>query len=498
MKVKDLMPGVTTDHFVDGDYIPAISKTLFAVHNPADNEELARFMLGGAEDINRAVKAARAAFENGPWPKMSIKERVKILCRFAGLVRENGKFLGMIESLTIGKLLKECISHDVERSAENIEFFAHQVEQGTEEVFHKEAEFLGKKIKTESMVSREPAGVVGIIVPWNSPLMLATWNIAPCLACANTCVVKPAPWGTLSILQLGALAQEAGIPKGVLNIVPGSIEAGDRLVRHPDVNRIAFTGGIETGKLVNKANAETRLAPPLLELGGKNPIIVFTDADFDLAIQGVIRGAFRSQGQSCVAGSRLLVERSLYLKFIYALTDHIQILKIGHQLDPEIQIGPLVTREHQLKVEDYIQSGIEEGAHLLMGGKRPDNPELKNGNYLEPAVFTDVLPEMRIWREEIFGPVLVVKTFGDEKEAVQLANNTEFGLSASIWTKDIGKAMRVASAINAGMVWVNSHFVRDLRAPFGGRKQSGSGSAGGRYSIEFYTQPRMICLSYEI
>ena len=326
--------------------------------------------------------------------------------------------------------------------------------------------------------------------------MLATWKIGPCLAAGNTCVVKPTPWALLSILQLGEIANEAGIPEGVLNIVPGGVEAGEALVSHPAVDRISFTGSVGAGKAVNQANAQARLAPVVLELGGKSPSIVFADADLDLALEGVARGIFRSQGQSCVADSRLLLERSIYDDFLKQLVESVGKMKIGEPISPDTQIGPLITKEHLQRVKNFISAGIEAGAKLTLGGKCPVDPALKNGNYIEPTIFENVTSEMAIWRKEIFGPVLVVMPFKTEEEAIAKANNSSFGLSSTVWTTDFERALSVAGSIESGMTWINSHFVRDLRSPFGGIKDSGVGSEGGRYSLEFYTKLKMMCLSY--
>lgn len=464
----------------------------YKLYNPANNSEvIAEITLSDAEMMQEAIKGAREAYDNGPWPKMSAKERGKTLRSIAGLMRERAELLGNIESLNVGKLLKECIEHEVVRAAENLEFFANLFARARRERYEKEINFLGRKGRIESVVSREPIGVVGIIIPWNSPLMLGCWNIGPCLAAGNTCVVKPSPWAPLSLLQLGEIANEAGLPPGVLNIMPGDKDAGDALVKDKRVNLVSFTGSPSVGRVINIANAETRFMPPILELGGKAPNIVFTDADMSLAVPGVARSIFRSQGQSCIAGSRLLVAGEIYPKFMDALIDCVKMMKIGSQFDSETQIGPLITREHLERVEAYIVSGINEGARLRYGGNRP--LELREGNFLEPTIFDRISTDMRIWREEIFGPVLVAKLFPSEEEAIALANDTEFGLSANIWTQDMEKAMRVANELDTAMLWINGHFLRDLRTPFGGRKASGYGRQGGEWSRNSFMQTKMVC-----
>ena len=496
MEFNQVKSKVKTDPYINGERVASSSNETYTSKNPSNNEEFATFPLCNAEDVNKAVLAARKAYDKGPWGKMPTKERVKLLRKFADLIEKNADLLGAIESYDVGKLLKECVNHDVARASANIRFFADKVSQAEDEVFFNDAAFLGKQIKTISVTRRDPIGVAGLIVPWNSPIMLATWKIGPCLATGNTCVIKPSPWALLSVLQLGELAQEAGIPDGVLNIVPGGVEAGKALVAHPGVDRISFTGSVRGGKEVNQSNASVRLAPVSLELGGKSPTVVFCDADLDFAIKGVARGIFRSQGQSCVAGSRLLLDHAIYQEFIEGLKSYVSEMKIGDQLDQDSDIGPLITEEHAQNVLSMIESGIKEGATLTIGGQRIKEGDLAKGNFISPAIFENVQAEMKIWKEEIFGPVLVVMPFSSEAEALHLANDTNFGLSSSVWTNNYERALRVAGEIEAGMTWVNSHFVRDLRSPFGGIKESGIGSEGGRYSLEFYTKPKMMCFPY--
>ena len=494
LDIPEFAKQIKTDHFVGGERVKGIQGYPFSYKNPADDKPFSEVYLGGRFDIQRAVEAAREAYDHGRWPRLSARERGRILRRMAKLMRERVQYLGTVESLNVGKLLKECVEHEAGRAAENLEFFAGLFARERRERFEKETRFLARNGKIESVVVHEPIGVVGVIIPWNSPLMLGCWNIAPCLAAGNTCVLKPSPWAPLSLLQMGDIANDAGLPPGVLNIVPGDKDAGDALVRDKRIDLISFTGGPDAGRKINIANAETRFMPPILELGGKAPNIVFRDADFDFAIEGVARSVFRSQGQSCVAGSRLILDSSIYVEFLEELTRHVRCLKIGNQLDPATEIGPLITREHRERVEEYIISGINAGARLLAGGNRPR--ELPDGNFLEPAIFDRVSTDMRIWKEEIFGPVLVVSSFQTEEEAVALANDTEFGLSGNIWTMDTEKAMRVAAKLDTAMIWINGHFLRDLRAPFGGRKQSGYGRQGGEWSRQSFTQTKMICSAY--
>ncbi len=497
MNIQEVISRIKVEPFIGGKREAVRSKgELYKCLNPANGELVATLPLAGKSEMEAAIVSARKAFNEGPWPKMAVQERAKILSKFAELISKEAEFLGTVESLNVGKLLEECITHDCQRAAANIRFFAGQSLQWQDEAFFNDANFLGRKIKTLSVTKREPIGVAGLIVPWNSPIMLATWKIGPCLASGNSCVVKPSPWASLSILQLGELANQAGIPEGVLNIVPAGIEGGEALVSHTAVDRISFTGSVPVGKIVNQTNARVRMAPISLELGGKSPSIVFMDADLDLAVKGVARGIFRSQGQSCVAGSRLILEQGIYSEFMTRLVDFTKRMKIGSQLNKDSEIGPLITREHLERVEKLVATGKKEGGKILFGGGRPAAADLKSGCFLEPTIFDGITPEMTIFKEEIFGPVLTVVPFKDREEALTLANSSCFGLSSSVWTSNYETALWTANRIASGMVWINSHFVRDLRAPFGGVKESGIGSEGGHYSLEFYTKPKMICMPW--
>lgn len=496
-----------TDSFIGGEYAKTLGR-IADFKNPATNGAYAIVTIASPSVMQQAVQAAREAFDRGPWPKMSPKERGEILRRMAALLGEEAEYFAAVEALNVGKLYSECVHHEVPRAVENFQFFADLFSEEKIERFEKEVNFLGRKGKIESIVLREPVGVVGIIIPWNSPLLLGSWNIAPCLAAGNTCVVKPSPRAPLSLLQFGEIAREAGLPPGVLNIVAGDDEAGDALVRDERVKLISFTGSPQVGQRIKIADAQVNLChrymPPILELGGKAPNIVFPDADIDFAVKGVARSIFRSQGQSCVAGSRLLVAGPIYAEFMEKLIAYIKTWKIGSQFNPETQLGPLITKQHLERVEEYILSGINEGARLRYGGNRPQ--DLRQGNFLEPTIFDRIDSSMRIWREEIFGPVLVASLFPwlencsrqdeYEKELIAMANDTKYGLSANIWTQDMEKAMRIAMQLDTAMIWINGHFLRDLRAPFGGRKASGYGRQGGEWSRDSFMQTKMICAAH--
>jgi acyl-CoA reductase-like NAD-dependent aldehyde dehydrogenase len=418
-----MQPTFRSHLFIDGEYVPAVSSKTFPVLNPADNTVLTELAEAGVEDVNRAVAAARKAFDEGPWPKLKTAERAKLLRRFAELLVKHAPELERIESLDVGKPVKESGGHDIPRAANNFSFFADALSQWTQDAHWTESNSLGQDVNLLSVTMRQPLGVAGIIIPWNSPMMLGTWKLAPCLAAGCTAVLKPSELAPLSLMKLGEIAQEANLPPGVLNIVSGFGEVGATLTTHPDVNAISFTGGVATGKRVMRAAADS-LKRISLELGGKSPNIVFADADVELAVKGAMRAIFRSQGQSCVAGSRLILHDAIYDRFMERFLAAVANLKVGDPLDPTTDFGPLITAQHRERVEGFIQSGLDEGARLLTGGKRPTDPALQKGNYLLPTVFEEVTSSMRICREEIFCPVLSVQRFHDEAEAVCLANDT--------------------------------------------------------------------------
>lgn len=488
---------IETKMFIGGEYISHPSSGTYNIYDPGNaNIHVATITLGNASDMAYAVHVAHETFLSGVWSGMSAEKRADILFRFAEGIKKNAEFLATIETLSIGKLYEECLMHEADRAANNIAHAACAIRTQTLRYFEDTKKFIGNPVATKSMVRREPFGVGGIIIPWNGPLLHSTWKFADCIAAGNTCVIKPPAWGALSVIQLGRIAKEAGLPDGVLNIVPGEREVGRALVENPDVARISFTGSHLGGLAVLKSNAEVgRFLSPSFELGGKNPNIVFADADLKYTTEGVARSCFRSQGQSCVAGSRVLVEKSIYEEFGSMLVRRIKGMKIGHQTDPKVEIGPIITKEHLAHIKRLNEIAIQEGGTLLTGGEEADcyrcgHPK---GNYFEPTLFAGVTPTMTIWKEEVFGPIIVIVPFSDEKEAITLANDTLNGLSANIWIKDIEKAYRVSDKLDTGMVWINGHFLRDLRAPFGGRKNSGSSSEGGEYSMDLWTEPKMVC-----
>jgi aminomuconate-semialdehyde/2-hydroxymuconate-6-semialdehyde dehydrogenase len=482
-----------TNLFIGGEYVTPSGGARFVDIEPATERELAQVADAGPEDIERAVAAAREAADHGPWPRMSAEARGRIMGRMADGIEKRAHELGRLEARDVGKPVSECINHDIARAARNLRFFANAAEVWTQDASYGDAKFLGADLKLVSLTERAPLGVGAIIIPWNSPLMLGTWNLGPCLAAGNACIYKPSELAPLTAIALGEIAVEAGLPPGVLNILSGQGAAGAALVSHPGVDGIAFTGGVATGRRVMAAAAES-LKRVTLELGGKSPNLVFADADLKRAAAGVARSIFRSQGQSCVAGSRLLVERKIADEFVAMVLDDMRTLKIGDPLKDDTEYGPLISAAHRSRVDSFVKEAVADGAELLAGGAIPEHP--RPGYYYLPTVLDRLRPGAHAVCEEIFGPVLTVERFEDEEQAVTMANATRYGLAAYIWTRELERALRVAARIKAGMVWVNSFFLRDLRTPFGGSRHSGVGRQGGRWSLEFWTEPKLVCLTY--
>ncbi len=479
--------------FIAGRYLDAAGSARFSDVEPATERELAQVTAASADDVNRAVDAAREAADRGPWPRMSADARAAILNKLAGGIEKRARDLGILEARDVGKPVSECVNHDVARSARNLRFFAAVAQTWTHEAADSDAKFLGRDLKLMSVTQRPPVGVGAIIIPWNSPLMLATWNLGPCLAAGNTCVLKPSELAPLTSIALGEIANEAGLPPGVLNIIPGLADAGAALVAHPGVDAIAFTGGVATGRRVMASAAES-LKRVTLELGGKSPNLVFADANLKRTAAGVARSIYRSQGQSCVAGSRLLIDGRVAANFLELLAGEIATLKIGDPLADGTEYGPLISGAHRERVHSFVAEAVAKGAKILAGGKMP--AEHGRGFYYSPTLLDGVDATSRAVSEEIFGPVLTVERFDDEEQAIARANATRFGLAAYVWTSDVDRALRVAEKIKTGMVWVNSFFLRDLRVPFGGAKMSGLGRQGGRFSMEFWTEPKLVCVAY--
>jgi len=480
-----------TDLFIDGRYVAPAGGARFDDIEPATGKLLARVASAGEADVAAAVSAARAAADHGPWPRLGAEARAKIIDRFADGIERRARALGEREARDVGKPVVECVQHDVARAAKNLRFFAAAAQTWTQEASFSDAKFLGADLRLVNVTARSPLGVGAIIIPWNSPLMLATWNLGPCLAAGNTCVLKPSELAPLTCLALGEIAAEAGVPNGVLNIVSGLGEVGAALTAHADVDAVAFTGGVETGRRVMAAAAQS-LKRVTLELGGKSPNLVFADADLERAAAGVARSIFRSQGQSCVAGSRLLVDTSIAEPFLERLLGEVKRLVIGDPLDERTEYGPLISAAHRDRVTRFVDAAVGEGAQVLCGGAALT----REGFYYAPTVLDRVASRSLAVCEEIFGPVLTVQRFADEADAIALANASRYGLAAYLWTGELARALRVAERLKTGMVWTNSFFLRDLRTPFGGARQSGLGRQGGRYSLEFWTEPKLVCMTY--
>ena len=470
-------------HFVGGAFTDGAAGRTFPTLTPTTNEPITDVAEGLAEDIDRAVRAARRAFDEGPWPRMTAAERARYLRRIGDRIVAAADAIGLLETLDTGLPIAQSGGAQVPRAAENFYFFAEMAPQIQGETYPQSGEFLNYTL-------RHPAGVAGLITPWNTPFMLETWKVAPCLASGCTCVLKPAEWAPLSAMKLAELIQDADLPLGVFNVVHGFGEtAGAALVAHPLVQLISFTGETTTGMEIMRTGAST-LKRFSFELGGKSPVIVFADADLERAVDAAVFGVFSLNGERCTAGSRLLVERSIYDDILARVRARVQAIRVGDPFDPATEVGPLIHPDHWQRVRAYMDVAREEGAQILVGGDRP--PGLPQGNYFQPTLLTDVRPGMRVEQEEIFGPVLAIVPFETEDDAIRIANGVTYGLAAYVWTSDIQRAHRVAQGIRAGLVWVNSQNVRDLRTPFGGMKSSGIGREGGVFSFDFYTEYQTI------
>ncbi|TQM11289.1 aldehyde dehydrogenase [Pseudonocardia kunmingensis] len=469
---------------IGGRWVEASDGARFDSINPFDGRHWADVPTATGQDVDAAVRAAREAFENGPWAASTPAQRSAVLRKLGDLIAANADELARIQVLENGKLIRE-VGGQTRALSGHCYFYA-----GVAETMH--GQTVASSVPNMHVFTvREPIGVVAAITPWNSPLALLLWKLCPALAAGNTVVIKPSEVTPVSTVKLGELITAAGIPDGVVNIVTGAGPTGAALAGHPGVDKVAFTGSTAVGKAIAVTTAE-RLARVSLELGGKSPNIVFPDADTANTVNGVIAGVFAATGQTCMAGSRVLVHQDIYDEFAEALAARVRTIRIGDPLDPETEMGTVACRPQYEKVLSYIEIAESEGATLLAGGRKPSDPALAAGLFVEPAVFTGVTNDMRIAQEEVFGPVVVLIPFADEDDAVRIANDTRFGLAAGVWTNDIARALRMVRRLRAGTVWVNNYRKTNYVAPFGGFKESGIGRENGADAVNEYTELKTV------
>lgn len=477
-------------NFINGEWVA--TNRQFDDRNPVDNSLIARVHEAGQAEVDAAVAAARQALK-GPWGKMTVARRVEILHAVAdGINRRFDDFL-QAEIADTGKPLSLASHVDIPRGAANFKVFADLIKNVPTESFAMATPDGGEAI---NYAVRSPRGVIGVVCPWNLPLLLMTWKVSPALACGNTVVVKPSEETPATATLLGEVMNEAGVPPGVYNVVHGfgPDSAGAFLTAHPDVNGITFTGETRTGEAIMKA-AANGVRPVSFELGGKNAGIVFADADFDKAVAGITRSAFENSGQVCLGTERVYVQRPIFERFVAALKARAEGLRIGRPGDEGVNMGPLVSLEHRAKVLSYYKKAAEAGATVVTGGGVPEMPgALAEGAWVQPTIWTGLPEDAAVIREEIFGPCCHIAPFDTEEEVIHLANDTPYGLAATVWTSNLGTAHRMGSALDVGICWINAWFLRDLRTAFGGAKQSGIGREGGVHSLEFYTELRNVCV----
>lgn len=474
-------------HFIDGKFVDSLDGDTFDVIEPVTNEVYITSASAKEADVNLAVAAAKRAFDEGPWPRMLPRERSRILHKVADIVESRDEVLAELESYDSGLPIKQALGQ-ARRAAENFRFFADLIVAQHDNAF---------KVPGRQMnyVNRKPIGVAGLITPWNVPFMQESWKLGPALATGNTVVLKPASYTPLSAALWPDIFREAGVPDGVFNLILGSGGiAGDAIVKHPDVPLISFTGDSSTGAMLS-TNAAPLLKSLSLELGGKSPAVVFADADLEAALDATVFGVFSLNGERCTAGSRVLVQRDIYDDFVEKFAERARNIVVGLPTDPKSEVAALVHPKHTEKVLSYIEIGKGEGRLLAGGGRAEGFPA--DGNFIAPTVFADVKPDARIFQEEIFGPVVAITPFDTDEEALELANNTRYGLAAYVWTSNLKRAHNFAHGIDSGMVWLNSNNVRDLRTPFGGVKASGLGREGGYRSIDFYTTQQSVQITLE-
>jgi len=476
----------TYQNYVNGQWVPSSNGETFPVFDPSNEEVIAHVAAASASDVDKAVKAARAAFDSGPWPATTAQDRGRILFKLAEKIRQNQPMLAELESRNTGKPIVEA-EFDIADVATCFEYYGGLANKVNGSVMPVPANAL-------SFTLREPVGVAGQIIPWNYPLLMAAWKLAPALAAGCTCVLKPAEQTPLTALEFANWLEEAGLPRGVVNVVNGAGEvAGAALVSHPGVDKIAFTGSAAVGKIIVKSAADT-LKRVTLELGGKSPNVFFADADWEAAVDGALFGVFINQGEVCSAGSRILVEKKIYPKFVEAMTEKAKRIKLGAPLDRDTKMGPLVSKEQYDRVTSYMEIGKKEAKTAIGGGRAKG---FGKGFYVEPTIFYDVDNSARIAREEIFGPVATVIPFENEADAIKIANDTPYGLAGAVWTRDIFKAFRIVKSMRAGIIWVNHMQPTYVEAPWGGYKQSGFGRELGPWGLEEYLETKQVYVNLD-
>ncbi len=471
---------------IDGQPVDPVEGGTLPVMNPATGQKICDVPSATGADVDKAVKAARRAFESGPWGRMDASERGKLIRKLSDLLWQRREEFALVESMNNGKTFKDAIRGDVAPGAATLSYFADLANKITGEVLPVNGPFLTYCLK-------EPVGVVAAIVPWNYPTCLLAWKLGPALAAGCTVVVKPSELTPLTALKLGALAMEAGFPPGVLNVVTGYGDpTGEAIARHPDVDKISFTGSGRTARRLLQASANSNLKKLTLELGGKSPQIILPDADFDTAVEACFWGIFGNKGETCNAGSRVLVHEKAYDAFVGRLAERAQKMRLGDPLDPETEMGSQISARQLETILGYIESGRKQGARLLTGGERDTQGVKAKGFFVKPTIFGDVQPQMKIAQEEIFGPVLSCIRFRDEAHALEIANGTQYGLAASIWTRDVAKAHAMARKVKSGVVWINCFNEFDDAAPFGGYKESGWGRDLSHHALEGYLQYKAV------
>ncbi|KAM4049415.1 aldehyde dehydrogenase 1A1 isoform 2-T3 [Anomaloglossus baeobatrachus] len=471
--------------FINNEWHNSVSGKKFPVFNPATGEKICEIEEGDKEDVDKAVKAAREAFQFGsPWRRMDASQRGKILNKLADLIERDNLILSTMESIDAGKAFTSSYFGDIPGAVKSLRYCAGWADKNHGRTIPMDGDFF-------TFTRHEPVGVCGQIIPWNFPLVMFAWKIAPALCCGNTVVIKPAEQTPLTALYMGSLIKEAGIPPGVVNIVPGyGPTAGSAISHHMDIDKVAFTGSTEVGKLIKEAAGKSNLKRVTLELGGKSPVIIFADADLDNAIECAHQGLFYHQGQCCIAGSRIFVEESIYEEFVKKSVEKAKKRVLGDPLSPSTQQGPQIDQEQYDRILSLIESGKKEGAKLECGG----GPWGNKGFYIQPTVFSDVKDDMRIAKEEIFGPVQQIMKFKNVEDVIKRANNTTYGLAAGVFTKDLNKAMTISAALQAGTVWINCYSAMSPQCPFGGFKMSGNGREMGEYGLHAYTEVKTITM----